>query len=88
MRRAGTYRSGGYRETVIAGTLMAYSTSLSEHVSRAGPFVDKILRGRKPADLPVEQIDTLSLMVNLKTAKTLGLTIRPDVAAQVTEWVE
>ncbi len=79
--------SGGYRETVMAGTLMAFSTSLSEHMSRAGPFVDKILRGRQPADLPVEQIDTLRLTVNLKTARALGLTSPPDIVAQVTEWV-
>jgi putative ABC transport system substrate-binding protein len=78
---------GSYRESVVAGSLMSYGASLSEIWSHAGPFVDRILRGAKPADMPVEQLDTPRLVVNLKTAKALGITIPPDVAIQVTEWI-
>jgi putative ABC transport system substrate-binding protein len=78
---------GGYRENVVAGTLIMYGPSLNEIWSRAGVFVDKILKGANPADLPVEQIDTPRMVVNLKTARALGIAIPPDVVAQVTEWV-
>jgi putative ABC transport system substrate-binding protein len=66
---------------------MSYGPSLRGVWSRAGAFVDKILRGANPADLPVEQIDTREFVVNLKTAQAFGITIPPDVAVQVTEWV-
>jgi len=55
---------------------------------RAGVYVDKILKGTNPGDLPVEQPSKFELGINLKTAQLLGLTIPPDVAAQVTEWVQ
>jgi putative ABC transport system substrate-binding protein len=77
-----------YREQVVAGSLIAYGASLSEDLSRAGAFVDKILRGAKPADMPVEQLDTPHVVVNLNTVRALGLTIPSDVAVQVTDWVQ
>ena len=63
------------REYVEAGCLMSYGASLSDLARRAAYFVDKILRGAKPADLPVEQPSKFELVMNLKAAKALGLTI-------------
>lgn len=69
----------GAKEFVEAGGLMSYSTSFAESFRRAAAYVDKILRGNKPGDLPIEQPTKFELVVNLKTAKTLGLTIPPSV---------
>ena len=69
-------------EFVDAGGLMAYGPSLSDLSSRAAIFVDKILKGRKPADLPVEQPTKFELVINLKAAKQIGLTISPNVLAR------
>jgi putative ABC transport system substrate-binding protein len=63
------------REAVESGALMSYGQSLAEHFYRAATYVDKILKGAKPADLPVEQAAKLELFINRKTAKALGLTI-------------
>jgi putative ABC transport system substrate-binding protein len=74
-------------ELVEAGGLMSYGTKQSQLYRRLSVHVDRILRGAKPADLPVEQLTTLEFAVNVKAAQALGITIPPDVAAQVTEWV-
>jgi putative ABC transport system substrate-binding protein len=76
------------REYVVDGALMAYGWSVSARWRRCAACVDKILKGARPADLPVEQATVFELVVNLKTAQALGLTIPPDVAAQVTEWIQ
>jgi ABC-type uncharacterized transport system substrate-binding protein len=78
----------GTTEHVHAGGLMAYAASVAESYRRGAAFVDKILKGAKPADLPVEQPTRFELIVNLKTAKVLGLTIPQSVLLRADEVIE
>lgn len=77
-----------YREGPEAGGLLSYGTSIPAAWYRAAVYVDKILRGAKPAELPVEQPTTFELIVNEKTAKALGLTIPPSLLSRADQVIQ
>jgi putative ABC transport system substrate-binding protein len=76
------------KEFMIDGGLLAYMPSVLDHARSTAAYVDKILKGANPADLPIEQPTTFELIVNLKTAKALGLTVPPSILARADEVIE
>ena len=77
-----------FRESVLAGGLISYSTALPDLFRHVGMYVDKIFKGAKPGDLPVEQPTKFELVINRKTAKALGLTIPPSLLLRADELIE
>jgi putative tryptophan/tyrosine transport system substrate-binding protein len=78
----------GLREYVVSGGLVSYGASFEDLFRHAGDYVDKILRGAKPADLPVEQPTKFDLVINLATARVLSLTIPQAVLVSATEVID
>jgi putative ABC transport system substrate-binding protein len=88
---AATHRLPGIsisRDYVVEGGLMSYGPSLADNIGHAATYVAKILRGAKPADLPIEQPTRFELFMNIKTARALGLTIPPSLLLQADQVIE
>jgi putative ABC transport system substrate-binding protein len=77
-----------YDDYVEARGLVSYSSDDAENYRRAAVYVDKILKGAKPADLPVEQPTKFEFVINLKTAKQIGLTVPPEVLARANRLIK
>ena len=79
---------GAYREMAEGGALMSYGVDLRERWRRLAEYVDRIVKGAKPVDLPIEQPTKFEVVINLKTAKALGLTIPPSLLLRADQLIE